>query len=219
MTEQTKNFLLYGIEAHIKPKEIYKLDVAMLFFIFGLFFLAEASPGPVFSKIFLVLVYLGMVILSFSRTEVTGKKVFWIYGIQSLGFSLLFCWAGTILMLTTLEEKYYPGYLAALVLLYILVIALYILLTLALIKKDVYNPSTSKKMAGGWCVTVFVILGISAAKILSAQAGYTATIRFASLSSYFISLLCILGAFHLVKYFMIKKWEKTDNNKRKDIRV
>lgn len=25
MTEQTKNFLLYGIEAHIKPKEIYKL--------------------------------------------------------------------------------------------------------------------------------------------------------------------------------------------------
>ena len=122
-------------------------------------------------------------------------------------------------MLTTLEEKYYPGYLAALVLLYILVIALYILLTLALIKKDVYNPSTSKKMAGGWCVTVFVILAISAAKILSAQAGYTATIRFASLSSYFISLLCILGAFHLVKYFMIKKWEKTDNNKRKDIRV
>lgn len=145
MTEQTKNFLLYGIETHIKPKEIYKLDVAMLFFIFGLFFLAEASPAPVFSKIFLVLVYLGMVILSFSRTEVTGKKFFWIYGIQSLGFSLLFCWAGTILMLTTLEEKLYPGYLAALVLLYILVIALYILLTLALIKKDVYNPSTSKK--------------------------------------------------------------------------
>ena len=52
MTEQTKNFLLYGIEAHIKPKEIYKLDVAMLFFIFGLFFLAEASPAPVFSKFF-----------------------------------------------------------------------------------------------------------------------------------------------------------------------
>lgn len=151
MTEQTKNFLLYGIEAHIKPKEIYKLDGAMLFFIFLLFFLAEASPSPVFSRIFLVLVYLGMVILSFSKTEVTGKKVFWVYGIQSLGFSLLFCWAGTIFMLTTLEEKFYPGYLAALVLLYLLVIALYILLTLALIKKDVYNPSTSKKN-GRWLV-------------------------------------------------------------------
>mgnify|MGYP000585657320 CR=1 FL=1 len=49
MTKQTKKlFLLYGIEAHIKPKEIYKLDVAMLFFIFGLFFLAEASPAPAF---------------------------------------------------------------------------------------------------------------------------------------------------------------------------
>ena len=92
MTEQTKNFLLYGIEAHIRPKEIYKLDVAMLFFIFGLFFLAEASPAPVFSKIFLVLVYLGMVILSFSRTEVTGKKVFGFMEYKALDFP--FCFAG-----------------------------------------------------------------------------------------------------------------------------
>lgn len=52
MTEQTKNFLLYGIEAHIKPKEIYKLDGAMLFFIFLLFFLVEASPSPGFFKNF-----------------------------------------------------------------------------------------------------------------------------------------------------------------------
>ena len=84
ISEQTKNFLLYGIEDVIKPKEIYKLDGAILFLLFLFFFLSEAAPSPVFSKIFLVIVYLGFVILSFSRTEVTGKKVFWIYGIQSL---------------------------------------------------------------------------------------------------------------------------------------
>ena len=89
INEQTKSFLLYGIEDVIKPKEIYKLDGAILFLVF--FFLSESAPSPFFSKVFLVIVYLGFVILSFSRTEVTGKKVFWINGIQSLTFSILFC--------------------------------------------------------------------------------------------------------------------------------
>ncbi len=32
ISEQTKNFLLYGIDHTIQPKEIYKLDGAILFF-------------------------------------------------------------------------------------------------------------------------------------------------------------------------------------------
>ncbi|CBL23742.1 hypothetical protein COPCOM_03398 [Coprococcus comes ATCC 27758] len=76
INEQTKSFLLYGIEDVIKPKEIYKLDGAILFLVFLFFFLSESAPSPFFSKVFLVIVYLGFVILSFSRTEVTGKKVF-----------------------------------------------------------------------------------------------------------------------------------------------
>ena len=66
----------YDIEDVIKPKEIYKLDGAILFLVFLFFFLSESAPSPFFSKVFLVIVYLGFVILSFSRTEVTGKKVF-----------------------------------------------------------------------------------------------------------------------------------------------
>jgi len=31
ISEQTKKFLLYGIESTIKPKEIYKLDGVILF--------------------------------------------------------------------------------------------------------------------------------------------------------------------------------------------
>ena len=214
ISEQTKKFLLYGIESTIKPKEIYKLDGVILFLVFLFFFLAEASPLPAFSKIFLVIVYLGFVILSFSRTEVTGKKVFWIYGIQSLTFSILFCWAGTIFMLTTIEKESYKAYLAVLAVIYILAIAAYLFLTMLLIKKDVYNPSSSKKVAGGWCITSFVLLGIGAAKVLSTKAEYTTVIRIASLGFYFVSLLCILGVFHLVKYFAVKKLEVEKFDKR-----
>ena len=152
INEETKSFLLFGIEDVIKPKEIYKLDGAILFLVFLFFFLSESAPSPFFSKVFLVIVYLGFVILSFSRTEVTGKKVFWIIGIQSLTFSILFCWAATILMLTTMKEEYYKRNLTILDIIYILVIAAYIFLIITLIKKDIYNPSSSKKLAGGWCI-------------------------------------------------------------------
>ena len=216
ISEQTKNFLLYGIEDMIKPKEIYKLDGAILFLIFLFFFLAETTSSPVISRIFLSIVYLGFVILSFSRTEVTGKRVFWIYGIQSLTFSILFCWAGTILMLTTMKEESYKGYLAALTGIYILAVAAYIFLTITLIKKDVYHPSSTKKLAGGWCLTSFAMFGIGAAKILSTKVEYTAMIRIAALCSYFISLVCILGVFHLVKYFAVKKLEIEEGNKKSD---
>lgn len=137
----------------------------------------------------------------------TGKKVFWIIGIQSLTFSILFCWAATILMLTTMKEEYYKRYLTILVIIYILVIATYIFLIITLIKKDIYNPSSSKKLAGGWCITSFVLLGMGVAKVLSSSVEYTAMIRIASLCSYFCSLGSILGVFHLVKYFAVKKWE------------
>ena len=178
-----------------------------MFLVFLFFFLSESAPSPFFSKVFLVIVYLGFVILSFSRTEVTGKKVFWIIGIQSLTFSILFCWVATILMLTTMKEEYYKRYLTILVIIYILVIAAYIFLIITLIKKDIYNPSSSKKLAGGWCITSFVLLGMGVAKVLSSSVEYTAMIRIASLCSYFCSLGSILGVFHLVKYFAVKKWE------------
>ena len=142
INEQTKSFLLYGIEDVIKPKEIYKLDGAILFLVFLFFFLSESAPSPFFSKVFLVIVYLGFVILSFSRTEVTGKKVFWIIGIQSLTFSILFCWAATILMLTTMKEEYYKRYLTILVIIYILVIAAYIFLIIMSLRGTFFSETT-----------------------------------------------------------------------------
>lgn len=110
-------------------------------------------------------------------------------------------------MLTTLKEEYYKKYLAILAIIYVLLIAAYIFLIITLIKRDIYNPPSSKKLAGGWCITSFVLLGMGAAKALSSKVEYTAMIRIASLCFYFCSLLCILGVFNLVKYFAVKKWE------------
>ena len=106
-----------------------------------------------------------------------------------------------------MKEEYYKRYLTILVIIYILVIAAYIFLIITLIKKDIYNPSSSKKLAGGWCITSFVLLGMGVAKVLSSSVEYIAMIRIASLCSYFCSLGSILGVFHLVKYFAVKKWE------------
>ena len=39
-------------------------------------------------------------------------------------------------------------------------------------------------------------------------------VRIASLGFYFVSLLCILGVFHLVKYFAVKKLEAEKYDKR-----
>ena len=50
INEQTKSFLLYGIEDVIKPKEIYKLDGAILLSVFLFFFLSESAPCTVFFK-------------------------------------------------------------------------------------------------------------------------------------------------------------------------
>lgn len=69
ISEQTKKFLLYGIESTIKPKEIYKLDGVILFLVFLFFFLAEASPVPTFSKIFWSLYILDLSFLAFQKQK------------------------------------------------------------------------------------------------------------------------------------------------------
>ena len=52
ISEQTKNFLLYGIEDVIKPKEIYKLDGAILFLYFYFSFCLNQLHHRFFKSIF-----------------------------------------------------------------------------------------------------------------------------------------------------------------------
>ena len=57
INEQTKSFLLYGIEDVIKPKEIYKLDGAILFLVF-LFFFSRSGRGLMFHPALLFHVFM-----------------------------------------------------------------------------------------------------------------------------------------------------------------
>ena len=57
INEQTKSFLLYGIEDVIKPKEIYKLDGAILFLVFLFFFLDEVVVDVPDKLITLIVVF------------------------------------------------------------------------------------------------------------------------------------------------------------------
>ncbi len=134
-SEKTKKFLLYGIDKKIEKKQIYKLDGAMLFVSILAMLMAEAASAPFFIKISFILFYIGFVIATFSKTDVTGEKVFWIYGMQGSGMSILFCWFGTALMLSTIGKEYYVLYIIILLIIYTMAALAYACLILTLIKK------------------------------------------------------------------------------------
>lgn len=211
LSEKTKNFILYGIEKKIERKEIYKFDGVILFFCFLAMFIAELTSSPSFNRIFLTLFYISFVIATFSKSDVTGEKTFWIQGIQSLGMSILCGWFGTVLMLSTLEKEDYSFYVAVLLIVYIMSALAHVCLIMFLIKKDIYNSDSNKKVMGGWCFTCFGMLGISVAKIMSSKIPYMSVIRITSLGFYLISLLCLMSIFFFVKYFVIKKYKLKPN--------
>ena len=150
LSEKTKNFILYGVENKIERKEIYKFDGAILFLCFLAMFIADSTPSPSFYRIFLILFYVVFVIATFSKSDVTGEKTFWIHGIQGLGMGILFGWFGTILIFSTLEKEDYSSYMAILLIVYIISAIAYTCLVMFLIKKDIYNSDSNKKVMGGW---------------------------------------------------------------------
>ena len=161
MNEKLKNFLLYGIENKIERKQIYKMDVLILFFSIFMFVLSEDFK---IGQIICALLVGTFIISTFSSKDIEGRKIFLIYGIWSLGFSLLFGIFGTILMLSTIKQIYYVEYLVVLGVLYVIMIMIFLFSIIYLIKKNTYEAVPVKKMAGGWC---FLLLGKKAAKIKS----------------------------------------------------
>lgn len=117
--------------------------------------------SPSFYRIFLILFYVVFVIATFSKSDVTGEKTFWIHGIQGLGMGILFGWFGTILIFSTLEKEDYSSYMAILLIVYIISAIAYTCLVMFLIKKDIYNSDSNKKVMGGWSFVCFGMLGIS----------------------------------------------------------
>lgn len=203
MNEKLKNFLLYGIENKIERKQIYKMDVLILFFSIFMFVLSEDFK---IGQIICALLVGTFIISTFSSKDIEGRIIFLIYGIWSLGFSLLFGIFGTILMLSTIKQIYYVEYLVVLGVLYVIMIMIFLFSIIYLIKKNTYEAVPVKKMAGGWCFLLLGICGIFAAKILSSSLGEEKMVQIGAICSYLLSFISILGCFNFAKYILIKKY-------------
>mgnify|MGYP000685992848 CR=1 FL=1 len=136
MNEKLKNFLLYGIENKIERKQIYKMDVLILFFQLFMFVLSEDFK---IGQIICALLVGTFIISTFSSKDIEGRKFFDIWHME-LGFSLLFGIFGTILMLSTIKQIYYVEYLVVLGVLYVIMIMIFLFSIIYLIKKIHMKP-------------------------------------------------------------------------------
>lgn len=204
MDEKVKSFLLYGADTIIEKKELYKMDGVILFFMVLLFTINEVYGGSAAGRVFCILFPLSFGILTFSKTDVTGEKVFWVYGIWGSEFSILFGLFGTIIILPVIDKAYYVRYFIVLFAVYAFMILLYIGMVVCFIKKDIYR-SKAKKLFGSWFFTLFGMAGIAAAKILHSGIGQEKMVWIGGMCSYFVSLMSVLGSGNLIKYILIKK--------------
>lgn len=209
MNEKLNDFLAYGMDSKIEKKQIYNMDGVISFITFLVFVINEIYGGAMWARVGCVLFPLSFIIFTFTRRDVTGKKIFWIYGIWGIGFSILFGVIGTIFMFLIIDKKYYITYLGIMVILYIIVLCIYISIICYLIKKEIYSSKSSKKLMGGWCFLLCGIAGMSFAKILGMNTSQEKIIQIVSVLSYLISLISVLGSLNMIKYFMIKRREKT----------
>lgn len=124
-----------------------------------------------------------------------------IYGIWSLGFSIVCGVFGSVLMLSTFESRYHLEYIVVLLGLYLIMLLIFILIIIYLIKRNAYVSVPMKKMATRWVLLLFGICGISVAKILSSGLGEEKMVQIGV-----ISFVLILGYFNFVKYILLKNY-------------
>lgn len=130
-----------------------------------------------------------------------GRRIFLIYGIWSLGFSIVCGVFGSVLMLSTIESRYHLEYIVVLLGLYLIMLLIFILIIIYLIKRNAYVSVPMKKMATRWVLLLFGICGISVAKILSSGLGEEKMVQIGA-----ISFVLILGYFNFVKYILLKNY-------------
>lgn len=214
MDKKVNDFLIYGMQGKIKKTEIYKMDGVVSFITFLALAVNEICGGFTLGRIGCISFLLSFIIFTFTRKDITGEKIFWIYGISSVEFCIFFGLIGTLLMLSTITKRNHMLYIGFIIFFYVIMLCLYVMLTCYLIKKDIYNSKSIKKMMGSWCFILFGICGISVTKILNMNTSQEKMIQIASIGSYLISIICLLGALNLVKYFWIKQIKK--DYKRKE---
>jgi len=201
MKEEFKDFLKYGIEQTIGKKQLLEVNFLLLLFTLVTMIIGRFS---IMISAISVMTLISCCILTYSKQEVTGKKVFWIYGIWSVSLSIEFALLGTCIILLIIDKKYYLQYGIILFLMYLVAFILYTAIIICLIRREAYKKlqQTNKRIP----FILIGIFGISIAKIFAKNTGYKSILQIASICCYTFSVLALLGVFNLFKYYYLTKY-------------
>lgn len=206
MNEEFVEFLKYGLSGIVKKKDIWAIDCIMMFFSL---FLALAD-GYISLKwgIPSTIIVVTCIILTYTKEDVKGSKIFLVYGAWGSCFTLIFGLFGVRVLLPVLDKKKHFIFISILIIAYIMVTVMYISIIKHLIKKGAYKET--RKTNGKMLCTIAGVGGISLAKTFVNSAGYERTIQIASICAFLMSFLSLLGVFNFYKYFYLKKLGELD---------
>lgn len=206
MDEKFVEFLRYGLSQTIKKKDIFIINCIMMFF--SLFLtLADGYPSLKWGIVSITPVA-ACIILTYTKEDVKGSKIFFIYGVSGTCFTLIFGLVGIRFMFSVLDKKSHLIFISILLALYVIVTVTYMYIIKSLIKKGAYKETgkTNGKLS-------FIIAGaggISVAKTFADSVGYERTIQIISICAFLASFLSLLGIFNFFKYYYLRKLDKLD---------
>lgn len=204
MDEKFVEFLRYGLSQPVKKKDIFIMNFLMMFFSL----IITIADGYISLKwgIPSTIIVVMSVILTYTKEDVKGSKIFFIYGVLGVGLTLIFCLTGIRFMFFALDKKDHFTFISILFALYVMVIGIYVYIIRSLIKKGAYKETG--KTNGKLSVTIVAVGGISIAKTFSNSAGYERSMQIASICFFTLSFMTVIGIFGFFKYYYLRKLDE-----------
>ncbi len=201
MEKEFDDFLKYGMaQTTIAKKQLLEVDVLLL--LLSAITIVVSDFSIIVSVVSILILTLCSV-LTYSKLEVNGKKIFLVYGMWSVSLCGIFALLGISIVMIVTEKKYFFLLCGILLIVYLIILVLYTGIIVYLIRKSAYK--VAKKTNGRISIILFGVFGISIAKISSKSINYQNILQIASICCFLFSFLALLGFFNLIKYYYLKK--------------
>ena len=200
MEEEFDDFLKHGMAQTIDKKQLLEVDILLL--LLSVITIVVSDFSIIVSAVSILILTLCSV-LTYSKQEVNGKKIFLVYGLWSVSLCGIFALLGISIVMIITEKKYFFLFYGMLLIVYIMIFILYTGIIMYLIKKGAYKAA--KKTNGRISITLFGVFGILTARILTNNISYQNILQMASICCFLFSFLALLGVFNLIKYYCLKK--------------
>lgn len=214
MEQNLKDFLRFGASDRISKKELWKLHAAIFFIEALLVFAMHLMETPLWTQIFLFVIWILSVLLTCSRQEIHGKRIFFTHGVMALQLEILFfSFATFFLWIIFGDRRTWNVLIAGMICFFLLIHMGYFCLTFYLIRKGAYGAT--KKVSGGICFLSFASFGIIAGKLFTVMMGQEMLLCFTAFLMYFLAALSALGSMNLFKYVLYCKYDKIEKEKQR----